>query len=224
YYVGGASVRYDWTDENKTGIRFQTLIKKDIYDSLVAEYGENFKTGTLILPADILNGAELTKNVTNVDDTNTTGKWAVKSVDGTQYMESWTYLYNIPEHSYNRGLSVRGYLSLNGLTVYTDNTLVRSLSGVAYVEKNTEGISQGKLDMLEKYLKTYTVEFADENGVKYSSIASQSVVYGEKITVPDEPVKEGYVFAGWTLNGKMFNPETDYVKGNTVLRAIFVVA
>ena len=78
--------------------------------------------------------------------------------------------------------------------------------------------------MLNKYLKTYTVQFADENGEVYSTIAAQSVVYGEKITVPTEPTKDGFVFAGWTLNGKPFNPATDSVKGNMVLKATFVAA
>lgn len=224
YYVGGASVRYDWTNADKTGIRFQMLIKKEIYDSLVEKYGENFLTGTLIIPEDKLGGAELTKQTASVDDTDTTGKWSVKTIGGEEYMESWTYLYGIPEHSYNRGLSARGYLDLNGKIVYTDNTIVRSLAGVAYAEKNMEGVSQEKVEMLNKYLKTYTVQFADENGEVYSTIASQSVVYGEKITVPTEPTKDGFVFAGWTLNGKPFNPATDSVKGNMVLKATFVAA
>ena len=224
YYVGGASVRYDWTNADKTGIRFQMLIKKEIYDSLVEKYGENFSTGTLIIPEDKLGGAVLTKQTASVDDTDTTGKWSVKTIGGEEYMESWTYLYGIPEHSYNRGLSARGYLDLNGTIVYTDNTIVRSLAGVAYAEKNMEGVSQEKVEMLNKYLKTYTVQFADENGEVYSTIAAQSVVYGEKITVPTEPTKDGFVFAGWTLNGKPFNPATDSVKGNMVLKATFVAA
>lgn len=224
YYVGGASVRYDWTNADKTGIRFQMLIKKEIYDSLVEKYGENFLTGTLIIPEDKLGGAELTKQTASVDDTDTTGKWSVKTIGGEEYMESWTYLYGIPEHSYNRGLSARGYLDLNGKIVYTDNTIVRSLAGVAYAEKNMEGVSQEKVEMLNKYLKTYTVQFADENGEVYSTIASQSVVYGEKISVPTDPTKDGFVFAGWTLNGKPFNPATDSVKGNMVLKATFVAA
>lgn len=54
----GASVRTDAKEDGVTGIRFKATIKKDVYDSLIDESGEAFKSnceaGMIIVPAYVL--------------------------------------------------------------------------------------------------------------------------------------------------------------------------
>ena len=49
------------------------------------------------------------------------------------------------------------------------------------------------------------VDFIDEDN---SHIDTATVPYGNKVTRPTNPYKEGYVFAGWLLNGSLFDFET----------------
>ena len=50
--------------------------------------------------------------------------------------------------------------------------------------------------------KKYTVSFNSNGG---TNVSSQTVAEGSKATQPSNPIKEGYTFAGWTLNGNVFN-------------------
>jgi hypothetical protein len=52
----------------------------------------------------------------------------------------------------------------------------------------------------------YQITFVDEND---NLIHSDSVVYGDAITLPSAPVKEGYTFAGWTPNVPATMPAED---------------
>lgn len=63
----------------------------------------------------------------------------------------------------------------------------------------------------------YTVEFVTGSG---QSISPQTVTVGEKAAEPDIVLsREGYVFAGWTYHGKIWNFVSDVVNCNIVLRA-----
>ena len=48
----------------------------------------------------------------------------------------------------------------------------------------------------------YTVNF-DSNGG--SNVASQTVVKGKRVTRPTNPIRDGYIFDGWALDGKTYN-------------------
>lgn len=61
----------------------------------------------------------------------------------------------------------------------------------------------------------YTVSF-DSNGG--SSVASQTIVKGNKVTKPADPTRSGYTFAGWTLNGNSYDFNTP-VNGDITLKA-----
>ena len=61
----------------------------------------------------------------------------------------------------------------------------------------------------------YTVSF-DSNGG--SSVASQTVLKGNKVTKPVDPTKSGYTFIGWTLNGDSYDFNTP-VNGDITLKA-----
>jgi hypothetical protein len=62
------------------------------------------------------------------------------------------------------------------------NSLTENRSFTAYFETNN-----------------YTVTFLDDDGSSIG-IDSQTVEHGEKAVKPNDPVREGYTFAGW-LNG-----------------------
>ena len=63
-----------------------------------------------------------------------------------------------------------------------------------------------------------TVKFQSNGGSMVNPIVA---VAGEKVILPDNPTKEGYVFAGWYLDSTLATPfdENHYVSQNTVLYA-----
>ena len=61
----------------------------------------------------------------------------------------------------------------------------------------------------------YTVTFDSKGG---SSVSSQTVEEGNKATNPKNPTRNGYTFAGWTLNGSNYDFNSS-VKGNITLVA-----
>lgn len=64
-----------------------------------------------------------------------------------------------------------------------------------------------------------TVRFAPRGG---SEVPAQSVQYGEKITRPQDPTRDGYAFDGWFADIDLTRPwdfETDTVKANMTLYA-----
>jgi len=71
-------------------------------------------------------------------------------------------------------------------------------------------------------LDEYTVNFDSKGG---TAVSSQTVLYGETVTKPADPVKEGYNFADWYLDNEIFTDvwdfETDTVTGNLALYAMW---
>ncbi|WP_229106762.1 InlB B-repeat-containing protein [Paenibacillus sp. 1001270B_150601_E10] len=55
----------------------------------------------------------------------------------------------------------------------------------------------------------YTVAFDTDGG---GSISSQQVIEGGKVTMPTDPVKSGYTFAGWYTDGGTFKQKWDFEK------------
>ena len=66
-------------------------------------------------------------------------------------------------------------------------------------------------------INSYTVKFDIDGG---SSISSQTVKYKDKATRPSDPVKIGYEFTGWILNGKTYDFNTE-ITGDITLKANF---
>ena len=61
----------------------------------------------------------------------------------------------------------------------------------------------------------YTVSFDSAGG---TAVESQTVVYGEKVQQPSEPVKDGYKFLGWYQGENLFDFNTE-IKENISLTA-----
>ena len=68
--------------------------------------------------------------------------------------------------------------------------------------------------------KTYIVKFNTDGG---SKVADLKVVEGKTVTKPANPIKEGYTFAGWYLNGKQYDFNTK-VTANITLTAKWEVS
>ena len=68
---------------------------------------------------------------------------------------------------------------------------------------------------------TYTIVFESNGG---SSVASQSVCSGEKVTPPAPPTREGYVFGGWYVHGIPWSFDINTVREDTVMRAVWLEA
>ena len=69
----------------------------------------------------------------------------------------------------------------------------------------------------------YTLSFASNGG---SSVAGKWVWYGNKISVPATPIREGYVFAGWYKDSALtsvWNFDSDTISGDTTLYAKWTV-
>ncbi len=74
---------------------------------------------------------------------------------------------------------------------------------------------KGSWAKIEEDVETFIVKFETDEG---TTIPNQIIKKGEKVIKPDDPVKQGYTFEGWTLNDVAYNFET-VVEKNIVLKA-----
>ncbi len=88
------------------------------------------------------------------------------------------------------------------------------LNGVDF-DFNTKITSETTLTAVFEEVTSYTVTFNKNNG---TSNDTRTVDAGSKTTRPTDPIKSGYKFKGWTLNGKTFDFETP-INSNIVLVA-----
>ena len=86
-----------------------------------------------------------------------------------------------------------------------------------------EEVSAVKFDFSKKIEKDYILVARYKNEVSISFdtdggnvIKSISAYEGSKVEMPDSPVKEGYKFAGWQLDGKDYDFSTA-IEGNVTL-------
>ena len=217
-YCDGASIRL--ADDGKSGIRFHVRVTSNEEGTVALEgntySADEFKaltTGILVIPSDKLaSGEELTiEGATNqyasgAKAANVTGEecvWNLKSDEDGYFYEATAYVYNIPESSYDRDFTFRGYYSLDGKNyVYTENANnERSVSYVALqakiddntkkAEDETDGYQEGKLEILNSFLlgvnknfknvDKYLYRVGNQNSVSVASLFSAPTSLGEKI-------------------------------------------
>jgi len=66
--------------------------------------------------------------------------------------------------------------------------------------------------------KSYTITFDSNGGTKIDAIV---ITEQERIELPSEPVKEGYIFNGWLINGEIFNESTQ-INNDITLKADWI--
>ena len=74
-------------------------------------------------------------------------------------------------------------------------------------------------EILKKDIVTYVVTFNSDGG---TSMPSQTIECGKKGVKPSNPIKEGYTFVEWQLNGKTYNFD-NVVTGNITLKAVWKI-
>lgn len=121
--------------------------------------------------------------------------------------------------------------------VYTDEALLqeslvkKGYASVSYVYANLTHLSklykaedmakENKLGIYENYSektyndKTYTVIF--KNGDRKEEV---NIKAGNKVNMINDPKKDSYLFAGWTLNGKLFDLSKE-ITSDVILEASF---
>ena len=122
--------------------------------------------------------------------------------------------------------------------VYIDNILLQEslikegYASVSYVYANLTHLSklykkediakENKLGIYENYSKktyndkTYTVIFKNGNIKDEVNIKA-----GKKVNIINDPKLDGYLFAGWTLNGELFDLSKE-ITSDVILEASFV--
>ena len=219
------------SDANKNGIRFNVVMDKDGYDAK-ANSGKEFRTGVLVLPADLVDGeftlanyGEGQNGCVNKDTTalweyegklsaNANGIYEPTAEEGaTEFMSCYVYLYDIPAESLNRNITFIGYYIYdNGAPVYT-GALTRSMAYVAdqVIKNYADDYDAEELALIGGYLLNYQVKFGD--------VETKTVKYGETVTGA-LPVAEqtGKEFAGWVkADGTPFNA-AEPIRGNITLQ------
>ena len=127
----------------------------------------------------------------------------------------------------NGGSEINNYIVKKGKKILEPDDPVKEgytfkewqLNGEAY-DFNTSITNNITLKAIYiKYeAKTYTVSFDSDGG---NIIESQEIEAENKVTKPDDPVKEGYTFIGWTLNERVYDFNSK-IKNDITLKAIYI--
>ncbi|MBE5747843.1 MAG: DUF4838 domain-containing protein [Clostridiales bacterium] len=214
YSVYGGAVRVSDATRGP-GVKFHVVMtpsKFDTYGTINSDgtgvLDDGVTTGTLLLPYHLTNGQELVVGGTGygaaVSDSNTSNVWHKKTLGGTEYMQTIVYLYNIPETDFGTAMSVRGYVSVGGNYVYTEQVDGISMSFVAeseYNNKNSNLNAEQKESLKETYLDK-TINYHINGNV------TTEEVYFENTTLetptPEATLSDGSTFVGWaTKSGKI---------------------
>ena len=136
FFVSNASVRFRQEGEDAStstaGIRFETLIEKDVYDGLEGVEA----VVTRIVPKDMLTGTLTYDNEDpDIVDADMLNKQFTEEIDGVLYYSFKTYIYQIPASSYYRDITVMSYI-YDGNDYYTTEPFTRSISEVANLAYN----------------------------------------------------------------------------------------
>lgn len=191
----GASIRL--ADDGESGIRFHVKVAADKDGNVKLDNGKTYTetqfralaSGILLIPSNKLSdGEELTVSgattayASGAKAANVTGSECVwKFEQSGNYYEATAYIYNIPETSYEKEFTFRGYYKVDDVTYYSAvNT--RSVSYVALHEKiddvalkgtagKTAGWQDELLTQLDNFLPTKLVnvdkKFANKDTYLY---------------------------------------------------------
>ena len=148
-------------------------------------------------------------------DFNTNGGPSVSSVTNIPYEAD---ISNRAPSSYQVGQTTK---NVNGQTWYFagwyDN---EALAGEPYSFSGKTMPAHDLILYASWTTKTYTVTFDYNDGTGHTT-QIDNVPYGSTVAEPEEPTREGYLFAGWTKDGAPFHFTTP-ISGNTTLVANWI--
>ena len=159
FTLDGAGIRLDAVNH---GIRFSTAVNKADYDVLTAA-GMVLDFGTIITPDEYLAAAgndftDLAEGKyldVNSEATGTDVFREVKGEDNTTYYFFCGSITGIKTVNYDWDYSAIGYVTINGITVYSANYTTRNAAYVANAAINDPNgeYSETELDILRGYLQ-----------------------------------------------------------------------
>ncbi len=180
------------------GIRFKIVMDTNTYTT---KNVANLTTGVLVIPTGALGENELTASLENAAMKKVEGvTWSVSEEDAN-LMEMYVHLYNIPDTEYATEVSIRAYV--NGTDLLTDVATSSVAEAADWLYDNDTTLTTEEKASLQATYLTYDVFF--HNG---DNVTEADGIYGEKITAPTAPEKEGYTFDGWWNNG--YTTEWDF--------------
>lgn len=126
---------------------------------------------------------------------------------------------NLNKKEYTVTFDSKGGTSISSQIIEEGNKIVKPIqpkkSGYRFVEwqlngkkYNFDSIVKKDITLVAVWNSTkekYTVTFNSNGG---TSIATQTIEEGEKVTIPASPTKENYTFIEWQLNGNNFDFNT----------------
>ena len=155
-------------------------------------------------------------NAKITQDVTLTAKWIADVYDVKYYndldgKETEAQGYTHTKHTYGVETALETAPEIEGYIFdgfYVDGVKVTSLGATAYV---------GEIKIVAKYISIkYTISFVVDGEEVYSI----QVKKGETLTLPEDPVKAGFKFAGWFDGDTQVTAET-VINGNLTLQAKF---
>ncbi len=217
----------------KDGVYYKTETNTEKQNGMVYSYGKYFSEPsnadiTYSVLENCVYYAE-TEDILGGDVLNGTAFSQGKS----QYQNSNSIIINLPKGTY--GFYVSGYAA-NNTHVYvtppsgtrSDGTISKGRYGIAEskfttsggdfkISNNYSGSFQMDYIYVVKLPDEYTVTFNTDGG---SEMANATIVDGEKVAMPDDPIKTGHTFVKWQLNGIDYDFDTA-VTGDITLTAVW---
>ena len=138
----------------------------------------------------------------------------------TTFVASFTKLHIVTFVSENEVMQTQQVLN-NGKAqnVEVDNTTYKIFNGWI-LNNSVVNIEDITITEDTTFVASYTYKY-DVSFVVDSETTSQIVEQGSKPTAVANPVKDGYEFDGWVLNGSIVNPEEVVINEATVFTASF---
>ncbi len=138
--------------------------------------------------------------------------------DATGSMDDQTFTYGTSQALTANEFSRTGYTFLGWATsqgsdkvVYVDEAIVLNLTAIDDATVTLYAVWEPK---------TYTVTFNSNGG---STVAAVEVNYGEKVTAPAAPTRDGYKFVGWYVGETEFKFEETNITDNITITAKWVI-
>lgn len=231
YLIGGASVRLV-NDHHGPGVKYHVWMTLDEFDRYGSINGDTltldsgYTTGTIVLPAHLLKGDDLTFGYTAANGAKahceyTNKLWHKVEIDHLWYAESIVYMHNIPASQYGTEMAVRGVVFKDGEPIrYTQQENHISMSYVAneeYKDANTKLNSEQLESLYNTYIKKDVNVVVD--GVTHTLNVDYLEGVGEIVPAKQADGDEFAYFS--TASGKQISLEEATKNHQTLLYAIY---